>query len=775
MNYATIAEETSGGGLRPLTWKTFEQLQTTSKHSIDLAAYSEPVDVTMWVDERARPLKVAIVSKDFFSVFTQPLSAGRDFSPVEEAVAGHHVVILGLPLAINLFKSAAGAIDRYIELAGLPYQVIGVAPRDFEGLFGASVDAWAPANCVNPLYWNLAKLGSAKQNAAETSVLATADLWKTIPVFYGVGGSNRASPPGLLRASSFVISPQESADIRLHAYRGLSADPVRDIKLRKWARLGFLLDMVLTLVVGLNLCGLLLAKCPLYVEEVRLKRTFGAGSGRLMFELMTGPAITIGIGLFAGCLVLVVSLLFVSRLSGFYSQLLRSSWQTTLLSVGIQILVTGLLTLIIALAPALRLLRESGVPRLGYANTKTKWSSFAVQSVVTLQIASCITACILASMILSAVRTMMREPLGYRADSLSAACILPAHGATVSMIVREAGPFPMASVVESVMEQAASLPGVRSVSVALNAPFDQPMKLLTLQRLDSSSIPPQQVYFTASTQNYFRTLGNRILRGRGFSTDNLTGSVTEVLISQALQKELWPHEDPIGRPVSLTAPATGIVFTATIVGVAEDMRYSGLSATPEPTVFLPLKGLVFTIGTPLYVITHGSESVRSLADRVNQQLSAQMPDLGVQLAYSIGDRARISLNKEKRRGYFSLSGAFSIALVAYMGLYGALIYYVNGRRRELGIRACVGASPWAIRKIVMRQAAQCALFAGALSVPFWPLLNRLSSSDWLGQVSWSTWGAAWISLTCVSVAIAISWIPAAAATRVPLAAVLKEE
>jgi predicted permease len=775
MNYATIAEATSGGGSRPIPWKIFEQLRTTSRQDIHLAAYSEPIDVTMWVNQKAMPLRVAAVSNDFFSVFTLTLSAGRDFSAVEEAKAGQHVVILSLPLAIDMFKSAAGAVDRYIELDGLPYQVIGVAPRAFEGLFGASVKAWAPANCINPLDWNLAKLGDTSANNKLTAAFAEADLWKAIPVFYGVAGSNRAPFFELLRSLIGMISPRGSEDAPLHAYRGLSTDPVRDVKLRKWSRLGFLLALGFTMVTSLNYCGLLLARSPLYIEEVRLKRTFGARSGRLMLELMTGPAVTAGVGLFAACLLLTGSLVLVSRVSIFYRQLLRGSWQTALLAVGVQILVACVLTLIIALAPALRLVRESGVPRLGYTSTKTKWTSFVLQSVVTLQIASCIAACILAGMIFSAVRTMIRERLGYRADSLSAACILPAsHGAPVSMFIREVGPFPVASAIDAVIGQVASLPGVRSVSVAINAPFDRPMKELTLQRMDSSSALPGPVNYTAVSQNYFRTTGNAILRGRSFSSDDLTGRVTEVLINQALKKELWSDEDPVDRPVTLTDAATGIVFTATIVGVVEDMRFSGLTSAPEPTVFLPLKGLAFTMGTPFYIITDGSESVRSLEDRVNQQLSTQMPELSVQHAYSVGDRVRVSLNKEKIRGYFSLGGAFSIAVVACIGLYGALIYNVNTRRRELAIRVCFGASPWVIRKTVMRQAAQCALFAGVLSAPFWPLLERLSSSDLLGRVSWSTWRAALISLACMSGSIVTSWIPAAVAARVSPSEMLKE-
>lgn len=773
MNHATIAEETAGGGSMAITWSKFEELRTLSRRNIDLAAYSRPIDVTLGSDGASTPLRVAAISSGFFSVFTDQLTIGRDFTSTEEGTAGRHVAIVSFSLAVDLFRSPADALNRSIDLGGLPFQVIAVAPRSFEGLFGASVKAWVPANCVIPLDLKPQKSNGSASEASAPG-FASPDIWKLLPTFYGVTASNLASSRELPLELSRTIPRGGNGDAPLHVSAGLTIDPARDAKLRNWSRLGFLLALAFTIATSLNYCGLLLARTPLHVEEVRLKRTLGAGSSRLMMELMAGPAVTVGVAFFGSAVLLAAGLTLVSGASNFYWQLVQGSRHTAPLALGVQILFVCSLTLLIALIPALRLLRDEGAPRLGYASTPTRRTGFILQGIVTLQIACSIAACILAGMILSAVASLLKEPLGYHPDHLSAARIAPASG-HISMEVSDEGPFPMASAMEGVLEQAAALPGVRCASVALNVPFDLPMRTLILQRTDIPSATPRTVQYTAVTQNYFRTMGSRILHGSGFSSDALTGDVREVVVNQALEKELWPNNDAISRSVKLTAPATGIVFTATVVGIIENMRLSGPTESPEPAVFLPLKGLVFTMGMPYFIITDGSESPRSLQDRTNRQLSTQMPGLAVAYAYSIGDRSRGSLWQERKRGYWALAGALSIALVAYIGLYGALAYYVNTRRRELAVRMCFGASPWAIRKMILRQAARCALVAGIFSALVWPMLAHLSSSAWLGRVSWSPWLAVLISLACISASILTSLLPAAAATRVSPVDVLKEQ
>lgn len=139
------------------------------------------------------------------------------------------------------------------------------------------------------------------------------------------------------------------------------------------------------------------------------------------------------------------------------------------------------------------------------------------------------------------------------------------------------------------------------------------------------------------------------------------------------------------------------------------------------------------------------------------------------------DDLQASLKPERDRLYFALCGAIVMGCLAYIGLYGALVYYVQARRRELAIRICLGASQWAILRIVLRRAVWSALVGASLSAFLWPLLARFSTSDYLGRASWSTGRAILISLACVIVSLCVSFFPAKSAASVSPSRALKQQ
>jgi MacB-like periplasmic core domain len=588
LGYATIAEETEGGGSEHITWKRFSDIRTSSSENARIAGYSSLISTTLQINHSSRPLQVAAISKGFFSTFTPPLSAGRDFSWAEEEQAGTHVIIVGHSVATDLFKSPEKALGRFVVVNGLPYQIVAVAPRGFRGMFGDRAEAWVPANCVIPL---------ALPIPPEFAKLLKPDAWGTVATFYGVAGSDRVSSTKLVAELSRSLRLRAIGEVPLHVSQGLTADPVRDAKLRKWLRLGLLLAVFFTIVSSLNYSLLLLARTPRYMEEVRLKKILGAGSGRLMAEHMIGPAAMVGTGVLGACFFWVGALMLVSRVSDFYGQLVRGSWRLAFLAFGAQVTFACGLTLIVALIPAIECFRD-GAPRMGHASTATRRTSLLLQVPVTLQIALCMGMWILAGMIVSSVTSLMRENLGYDPRHLSVVSMGPAGGGTMAFTVGTHDTFPARSAIQSLIEQVAAIPGVHSVSFADSVPFGSPMCTIQIQRTDGASATPRTVACASGSPGYFHTMGSRLLRGRDFSWNGLTASgsetVTEVVINEALARELWPKDNPVGGSVWLIQPEfagmPSFSSAATIVGIVEDMHFSGFTGSAGPTVFWSLAG-----------------------------------------------------------------------------------------------------------------------------------------------------------------------------------------
>jgi putative ABC transport system permease protein len=757
--YATIAEETEDGGSIEISWNRFESLRSSPGQSTAIAAYSGSIKATMGVNGESKALRVAAISSGFFPIFTRGLLAGRDFNSAEEGDVGRHVVILGASTATELFGSPATALGGGIAINGSRYEIVGVAPKGFRGLFGEPVAAWVPANCVIPLMLNV-QPGQIKQPSS----------WKEIASFYGIAASWRLDSTQLVAGLAHSLPLRSATEATLHVSQGLTVDPIQDRILRTWLRLGFLLTLAFTIVSSLNYSLLMLARAPRYVAEVQLKKALGANAVRLLAELIVGPSTMVVASVLAALVLWLGGVALVSRFSGRYELLLQRSWHVGLLAFVVQIPLILCVTLVVALMPALALLRNDGFTGMGYSSTTSRRSGRLLRIPVTVQIACCVGTWILTGMTVSSLMLLMRTPLGYDPSQLS---VIRIGLSSSSIQVTTTSSFPTASAIESLLDRIAAVPGVQSAAYG-SAPFDGDSSVLQIQRTDVLSATPRSIYQVHASGSYFHTLGAVITQGTAFSQIRGLGGL---VINKSLARELWLDENPVGSSVKLIYPAfagmPSSTQTAMVIGVVEDMRISGFSETPKPTIISNVSGASFVDIDP-HIIVRGSASLHTLEDVATPIVSAEMPGLKVLSSYSVSEQARLSLIPEKIRAYSAMTGAALMALLSYIGLYGTLAYYVGTRRRDLAIRICYGASQWAVRRMVILQAARYAVIGTIMSLPFWIMLSRLSSSNYMGSIAWSSGRAAIISLACVFASILVSLVPAAAAASVSPVEALKE-
>ncbi len=737
-----------------------------------MAAYGGPVRARAAADGQSREISVAGVSASFFPQFTRGGCGVGNFSSGWDSGAGEAEVVLSERLAAKLFGGASRALGRTIALNNVQYRVVGVAPSEFLGLW-EEADAWVSPQKMIALGDGLRFADSHAESGVPVEVIS----WKREPIFFALTASPRLLAKANSAALERIVQAPENRRFHLHFNRGLTKDPVRDAMLLNLARLTFLVAAMLIMAAGLNYAGLLLAQAPQQAEEVRLKRILGASAARLAMDAMLGPAFTVLASFLIGAGGTAVFLAILGRQAlrtlptGSISRLAVSRVSAT------ELCSVCLFACAIALVPALRLLSEGGAPRLGYTSTGGKWAGFAIRAMVAAQMACCIVVCLLAWTMAQAVRGLSATKLGFDPNHLTAIEIGTAtKDAVVSFSVGGGNDFPFADFARGVLAGAKqAAPAVHSIAASSCAPFGQPMRALTVLRLDRGAQQAASIHYCGVTQGYFQTMGNPIYRGRAFSADKFADAVAEAIVNRQAAREIWPGEDPLHKSVRIEDPNSTISFTAEIVGIADDMRFAGPTSSPEATIFLPLRENVFALSFPLYFLVQGSQSSVALSELIRQQAEASIPNMGVTATYRIDERLEASFLEWRARLFLPIAGAGMLALIAYLGMYAALMHTANSRRREIAVRLCFGASRWDIRRAMLAQALQCGVPALGLSLICWRVLFQLAARQWMGGALWSWTAAGAAPLAVLAIALGIALLPANAAAQTSPAHMLKEQ
>ena len=779
-SFVTLAEARADGGSGPLAWSVYEHLeQTTHLPGAVSAAYSEPVQASLGYAGNSRKIQLSAVSASFFPALTE----GSRLTPIDSLAwdegSGEDEVILSAKLSRQLFRSVSHALGRQVTLNGHSFRVAGVAPDNFQGLW-SQADAWtAPKKMISLLYEERQQKVAAGN---PSQALHDPISWRLLPAFYLLYRTPSAAHASLLSSLAQRVKADDNLQYRMHVTDGLSKDPLQDRKLQSWSQLGLAVCLALVFAAGLNYAGLLLAKAPQQSEEIRLQRVLGASTLRLVRDSAVGPVFLV-LSAFLLASVVVASLSQVLRQSVLtFLPAGALSWRLLACSFAIEAAGVLSFSLLIALAPILRVLHQGGTPNTGYTATGSKWVKLAMQIIVTLQLASCMVMCLLAGTLVSTTYALSRQQLGFAPDHLTTIEVGPASKeAGISFSVGGEGDFPYAALTRSLLQEApAALPETQSIAAASCAPYGQTMHALRVQLTDQGTdqgVSPTRFFpFCGVSQRYFETMGTAIYRGRGFSPDQFLDEVTEIVVNRALARELWPAQDPLLHTLRVSDPNfDGFTFTARVVGVADDMRMAGPGTSPEPTLYLPLKENVFGMTMPLYILARGTSAPQAMSAYVQRQAHIHMPGMGVDTYYRVDDRMRAAFLEQRVRLYLPLAGAFLLALIAYLGLYGVLAHAANSQRKELAIRVCFGASAWDVRRIILRQAILCALAAGLIAVSAWSVIALTTAAQWLGTLRWSWRITGPTAAACMATAILIALIPAFAASGSSTAESLKQQ
>lgn len=278
------------------------------------------------------------------------------------------------------------------------------------------------------------------------------------------------------------------------------------------------------------------------------------------------------------------------------------------------------------------------------------------------------------------------------------------------------------------LERAQALPEVEAAALSMYSPlFGALGSQIEVPGRDSVPPPPGMFGFIydAVSPDWFRTMGTRVLRGRGFTDADVAGSAPVVVVSASLAEWLWPGENALGRCLVQTFPEHN-PSCREVVGIVEDMHYRSVDGR-DMLYFIPLAQ-----GPPLPArvlsVRPRGEVAPALAT-VAPALHALEPGLPWLQVTPLAQRVEPQL-QPWRLGATAFSGFGVLALLlAMLGLYGVVAYDVAQRTREIGVRKALGARSGNVASIIMRDVMRVVLpgLVAGLGLALWlaPRLDGL--------------------------------------------------
>ena len=313
-----------------------------------------------------------------------------------------------------------------------------------------------------------------------------------------------------------------------------------------------------------------------------------------------------------------------------------------------------------------------------------------------------------------------------------------------------------------VLERVQSVPGVRSASFATDIPPER-AGFGTRMRADQAFGGDAKWHWlrgNAVTPGYFKTLRMPIIQGRDFTDRDNEKSADVVIVNETLARRYWPGMNALGERMQVQGSA-GKNRSFEIVGIVGDAKYSAVWQGAKPYLYFPLFQF-YLHDAELQISVFGSPS--SVVSQIRQLLEPLGPDVRVIQARTMSAEMDSMLDRE--RSIASVFGIFgSLALIlAVVGLYGVIAYFITQRTREFGIRMALGAQPADITRQIIREGMALVVVGLGIGLPCSMALSRFISSQLHGVSTADPLTYVTISLLCLAAALMAVLLPARRAT-----------
>ena len=727
------------------------------------AAFAERM-LAVGIGDAARERRVAAVTASFFEFFDAKPALGRLLIAGEDAVPrGADVAVL----SYGFWRAAFAGRDvrgEVLQVGNTAATIVGVAPQGFTGVN----DADPPA-----VYIPITTYAAAEGDRLHASTYYTAYNWGWVEIMVrrkpGVSVERASIDASRAHLMSWNAQRERepslpSADIAkpsavVSAMKvGAGPEPGLEARTALWVT-G--VASIVLLIACANVANLFLARALKRDRETAVRLALGVSRGRLVRQMLTETMVLSLFGSALGLLLAEWSGTAIERLlipggtgvtDGFLDRRVLFLAMAMATAAGVLI---GVVPAMLSGRGDLGRSLKAG-PREGtYTRSRTRSALLVVQGALSVALL------VGAGLFVKSLANVNAMPLGYEPERVLIA--------TRNLRGTQLDDASNIALRRTLLGTAQAIPGVEYAAWVSSVPFSSASTTnLYIAGIDSVR-PLGEFTYQTTTTDYFRVMGTRIVRGRGFTPDDRAESPRVGVVSESMARVLWPGREALGQCMRVfadTMPCT------TVVGIAADIVQREVAA-PRYHYYLPIEQHRPAGGHSLLIRMRAPPSRE--VERVRRALQEAMPGRAYVTVRPLHD-----LVDDTRRSWklgatmFTLFGALAL-LVAAVGTYGVIAYNVAQRMHEIGVRVALGAQPGTVIRLIVRQGARFAMagiLAGlgiAILASGWlePLLFQQSATDPL------TYGA--VSAILLAVAIAASAIPAIRASRLDPSTVLRAE
>ena len=720
----------------------------------------------------ADPVEGLRASGGIFQVLGVRPLLGRAFTEADDRRDGGPdgpVAVLGHGFWKRRY-GGADVVGRTIALNRVPFTIIGVMPPEFFGPeVGRTFDVAIPLNTVALVngdaealegrtnWWlnimiRLAPRQTAEQATARLRAVQRQIIEETRPP------NQRPENAARFLADPFVLTPA-----------ALGRSELRDSYRKPVLILLGLVGLTLLIACG-NIANLMLARTAARRHELSVRTALGASGGRLARQLFTESLLLATAGAAVGVLVAVWgSRLIVAQLSTGYGRAFLPvglDWRMLAFAAA----VAGGTALLFGTLPAMRAARVAPIEAMkdqGRGTSSERRVGLA-GSLVVAQVALSLVLLIAAGLFVRSFAALATLDPGFDKDR-----VLLVHIGT-----RRAGlePAARAAMYERILAETQMVPGVASAALSQITPASGSTwnEILELPERPELSERDRVAMANLVSPGWFSTLDIPLIAGRDLNAADGPGTPRAMVVNRAFVAKYVGRGNPIGVRIRLVVNHGDDPTPFEIVGVVEDAVYDTPREGAPPTMYWALAQQKDSPGGLSLVVRSATGSPAALVRSVEAAVLGVNPNLSF-VARPLADQIGGTMTQE--RLIASLSGFFGVLalLLAAIGLYGVTAYAVTRRHIELGIRMALGATPAGVVRLVLGRVVL--LVAGGLvlgAIASWWASSLVESLLFgLAPRDPATLAGA-VTVLAVVGAIA-GWLPAARASRIDPARVLRED